>query len=108
MEEEAREKEEDEDQDQLAMPRNNILLRKLPVPKYVQLPNGRVFLARYQNVGRDVLNPTRVRIARTYVRKIGLRRQRQIGPRDQHGRKQQVGGGLDIAMIFDFGKKAAG
>ena len=109
-EEEGREKEEDEDQDELAMPRNNILLQRLPSPKCVQLPNGRVFYARYQKVSRHVLNPTRVKIARTYVRKIGLRRQRirRIGQRNQRRRRQQVGRGLDIATAFDLGKKAAG
>ena len=30
------------------MPRNNILLQGLPAPKQVQLPNGQVFLAKYQ------------------------------------------------------------
>ena len=57
------------------MPRNNILLQRLPAPKRVQLPNGRVFFAKYQPVGRDRL-PER-------VRKIGPRQQRitRIGPR---------------------------
>ena len=57
------------------MSRNNILLQRLPAPKRVKLPNGRVFFAKYQGVGRDIL-PERVRIRRTYVRKIGPRRQR--------------------------------
>ena len=46
-EEEGQEKEEDQDLDELAMPRNNILLSRLPAPKHVHLPNGRVFYARY-------------------------------------------------------------
>ena len=32
----------------ITMARDNILLRRLPVPKRVQLPNGRVFLAKYE------------------------------------------------------------
>ena len=43
------------------MPRTNILLQRLPAPKRMQLPNGRVFFAKYQRVGRDRL-PERVRI----------------------------------------------
>ena len=91
------------------MPRNNILLQRLPAPKRVQLPNGRVFFAKYQRVGRDRL-PERVKIRRTYVRKIGPRRQRirKIGPRDQHGRRQQVGRGLDLSTAIDLDKRAAG
>ena len=67
------------------MPRNNILLRRLPVPKRVQLPNGRVLFAKYQSVGRHKLTPTPIRIVRTYVRKIGPRQQRirRIGPRNR-------------------------
>ena len=38
------------------MLRNNILLLRLPAPKQVQLPNGRVFFAKYQRVGRDKKN----------------------------------------------------
>ena len=30
------------------MPRNNILLQRLPALKWVQLPNGHVFFAKYQ------------------------------------------------------------
>ena len=60
-----RQEEEDEDRAKLAMLRNNILLQSFPVSKSIQLPNSRIFHARYQKVGRHVLNPTRVRIART-------------------------------------------
>ena len=73
------------------MPRSNILLQRLPARKRIQLPNGRVFFAKYQRVGRHALTPTRVRIAGTYVRKIGPRRQkiRKIGPRNKQRRRQQ-------------------
>ena len=43
----------------------------------LKLPNGRTFYARYQRVNRQTLYPTKVRIKRTYVRKIGSRRQRK-------------------------------
>ena len=49
------------------MPRNNVLLRRLPAAKRVQLPNGRVFFAKYERVNRHALAPTQVRIGRTYV-----------------------------------------
>ena len=35
------------------MPRNNILLQRHPAQKRLQLPNGRVFFAKYLRVGRD-------------------------------------------------------
>ena len=92
------------------MPRNNILLQRLPAPKRFKLPNSRVFYTRYQKVGTHVLNPTRAKIARTYPRKIGPRRQkiRRIGPRNQRRRRQQAGRGLDVAMAFNLDKKAVG
>ena len=90
------------------MPRNNILLQRLPAPKRVQLPNGRVFFAKCQRVGRDRL-PERVRIRKTFVRKIGPRRQRirKIGPRNQRRKRQQVGRGLDLSTAIDLGRRAA-
>ena len=94
------------------MPRNNILLRRLPPPKWVQLPNGRgcVFFAKYQKVGGHALAATRVRIVRTYVRKIGLRRQRirRIDPRKRRRKRQQVGAGLNLSTAIGLGRKAAG
>ena len=74
------------------MSRNNMLLQRRPAPKGVQSPNGRVFFAKYQRVGRHALTPTRVRIARTYTKKVGPRRQRirRIGPtRNRQRRRQQ-------------------
>ena len=92
------------------MPRNNILLQRLPAPKRVQQPNGHVFFAKYQRVCRHALTPTRLRIARTYVRKIGPRKQRirKIGPRNRRRRRQQAGAGLNLSMTIDLGRKAAG
>ena len=49
------------------MSRNNILLRRLPAPKWVQLPHDHVFFEKYQRVDTHVLAPTQVRTARTYV-----------------------------------------
>ena len=59
------------------MSRTNILLQRLPAPKRVLLTNGCVFFAKYQRIGisRHALTQT-VRIARTYVKKIGRRQQR--------------------------------
>ena len=92
------------------MPRNNILLRRLPAPKQVQLLHGNVFFAKYQRVCSYTLTPTRVRIARTYVRKIGPRRQRirKIDPRNMQRRRQEAGARLDLSTAIDLGIKAAG
>ena len=59
------------------MPRNNILLQKLSQPKLVKLPNGGTFYARCQRVNRGVLSPTKVRIERTYIQKIGPRKKKK-------------------------------
>ena len=58
------------------MPRKNIILRRLAMPKKVTLPNRRIFFAKYARVSARGL-PQDVRIARKYVRKIGPRRQRK-------------------------------
>ena len=92
------------------MLRNNILLQRLPNPRRVHLPNGRVFFAKYQRVNKHTLAPTQVRIARTYVRKIGPRQQRirRISPRNRQSGRQQTGAGLIIATAIDLGKRTAG
>ena len=92
------------------MRRKNILLRRLPAPKQVQLPNGCVFFAKYQKVYRYTLAPSRVQIAQTYVRKIEPRRQRvrKIGPRNQRRRRQQASAELDLSTTIDLGRRAAG
>ena len=92
------------------MPRNSILVQRLPAPKRVQLPNGRVFFEKYQRIDRHALAPTQVKIARTYVQKIGPRRQRirRIGPRSMQGRRQQAGAGLDLSTAIELGRKATG
>ena len=91
------------------MPRTSILLQRLLKPRRVHLPNGGVLFAKYQRVGRHVLNPTCVRINRTYVRKIGPRRQRirRYGPRNKRRRRQQGGADIDVSTAIDLGRKAA-
>ena len=85
-------------------------MRRLPAAKRVQLPNGRVFFAKYERVNRHALAPTQVRIGRTYVRKIGPRQQRirKIGPRNRRRRRKQAGAGLDLPTAIDLGRKASG
>ena len=61
------------------MPRNNILLRRLTNSRCVQLPNGRVFFAKYKRVNRHALAPTQVRIANTYLQKLGPRKKELDG-----------------------------
>ena len=56
--------------------KRRILLQRPPAPKRVQLPNGRVFFGKCQRVGRE---RPRVRIRRTYVKKIGPRRKELEG-----------------------------
>ena len=85
---------------------NNILLRRLAQPRRVTLPNGRIFLARYERVNRASLYPANVRIKRTYMRNIGPRRQRK--PRKK---QQQEGSGYidsqNIISGINLGKRAA-
>ena len=89
------------------MPTNNILLQRLPNPRRIQPPNGRFFFVKYQRVNRHALALTQVRIARTYVLKIGPKRQRikRLGPRNKGKRRQQAGTGLNLATAVDLGKR---
>lgn len=73
------------------MPRNNILVRTLAAPKRMQLPNSRVFYAKYQRVAGNAL-PERVKVKRTYIRKIGLQRQQR--------QKNQAGRGMTIQDLI--------
>ena len=90
------------------MSRNNVLIRRLPAPKRMQLSNGRVFFAKYKKVNRHALALTQVRITRTYVRKIGARQQRirRNGSRNRRRRKQQAGAGIDLSTVIDLIRKA--
>ena len=59
--------------------RQNVLLRRRVTPQRVRLPNGTLFLARYERVSRKNL-PSNVTI----------RRARTIGPRSRQIRKKKV------------------
>ena len=78
-------------------PRDNIVLIKRKNPKRVELPNGRVFYAKYQRVGRDAL-PGNVRIRRRYKKRAAP------------GGKRRIQGGRGFKSFFKkackFGKKA--
>ena len=89
---------------------NNILLQRLRQPRRVQLPNSCVFFAKYQRVGRHVLNATLVTINQTYVRKIDPRRQRirRYGPQNKRRQRQRGGAGIDLSTAIDLEKKVAG
>ena len=90
----------------ITVSQNNILLRKLAQLKQVRLRNGRTFYTRYERVNRGAPYPTKVRIRRTYIRKIGPTRQRQ-----HRQRQQQQGSGYvnsqNLMKGISLGKKAA-
>ena len=82
-------------------PRNNIVMIKRENPKRVELPNGRVFYAKYKRVDRDALPPN-IRIMRRYKQRAapkGKRRRRRAG---QRGR----GFKSFLKKAANFGKKA--
>ena len=92
------------------------LLRKLATPKQVKqvkqvkLPNGRIFVARYERVNRVTLARTNIRIKRTSPRAIGPRQQRlkYFGPRNQCKQRQQGAGVQDnVIRGINLGKQAA-
>ena len=78
-------------------PRDNIVLIKRKNPKKVTLPNGRVFYAKYQRVGRDAL-PGNVRIKRKYKKRVANSGKRRV----QRGR----GFKSFFKKAYKFGKKA--
>ena len=82
-------------------PRNNIVMIKREHPKRIELPNGRVFYAKYKRVDRDALPPN-IRIMRRYKKRAapkGKRRRRRVG---QRGR----GFKSFLKKATNFGKKA--
>ena len=101
---------EKEGQKGIDMPTNNILVWRLPNLRHVQLPNGCVFLAKYERLNIHAVAPTEVRIVRRYVLKIGLRQQkiRRIGPRNRQRRRQQADTSHNIATATDLGKRSVG
>ena len=75
-------------------PRDNIVLIKRENPKRVQLPNGRVFYAKYKRVGRSLL-PGNVRIQR-----------KRRAPRGRRNRQRGRGFKSFFKKALKFGKKA--
>ena len=72
---------------------------KRPNPKRVQLPNGRVFYAKYKRVAKDAL-PTNIRIRRRYKQRAALRGRRRNGRQSGRGFKSF------LKNAANFGKKA--
>ena len=72
--------------------KKNYAMMKLSVPKRVNLPNGRTFVARYKRIARDQLPPNIV-MRRTYTQRAA--------PSGRTHRQRGRG-------IFDFVKKFAG
>ena len=75
------------------MYKNKILLRQKLTPQRVTLPDGRSFLARYENVRRNHL-PSNVTI----------RRSRTMGPKRQRKRRTQQQGAETLGSVFNLGK----
>ena len=70
-------------------------MRKLDVPKRVNLSNGRSFIARYERISRADL-PANIRMRRTYTQRAAPRN------RLRNPRRAVRGGG-----VFSFSKKVA-
>ena len=66
--------------------KENYAMRKLAVPKLVELPNRRRFYARYERIKRDEL-PQNIQMERTYRQRAAPRNRRRRPP-------QQRGGGF--------------
>ena len=81
--------------------RNNIVMIKRHSPKRVELPNGRVFYAKYQRVARDALPPN-VRIMRRYKKRAAPKGKRRRKTGSQRGR----GFKSFFKKAANFGKKA--
>ena len=82
-------------------PRNNIVMIKRENPKRVELPNGRVFYAKYKRVPRDALTPN-VRIMRRYKKRAAPKGKR----RKQRGSQRGRGFKSFFKKAANFGKKA--
>ena len=91
------------------MPRNNVLLQRLPNRRRVQLSNGQVFFAKYKRVNRHTLAVTQVGIVTSYVQKIGPKESKnQTGwSENKRKRRQQAGAALNIDKTVDPGKREA-
>ena len=88
-------------------PRNNIAMIKRENPKRVQLPNGRVFYAKYKRVDKDALPPN-IQIMRRYKQRAAPKGRRRRRPARQRGRGHQRGRGFKsfLKKAANFGKKA--
>ena len=62
--------------------KENYPIRKLAVPKRVNLPNGRTFVARYERIKRSEL-PPEIRMRRTYRQRAAPRNRRKRQPQQQ-------------------------
>ena len=62
--------------------KENYAMRKLAVPKRVDLPNGRSFCARYERIKRENLPPG-IQMERTYRQRAAPRNKRRAQPRQQ-------------------------
>ena len=76
-------------------PGNNILMRERAVLKRVQLPDGRVFYAKYEKIRRANL-PTNIRVQKTYKKRQHSRTQKgrviksTLKKAYNFGKKQQI------------------
>ena len=84
------------------MPTKNILLKKLPTPKMVRIPNGRTLYVKYARVARNQL-PENVRVQRAYIRNIGPRRQRK---RRKQGDRGLLSSKALLSLAFHLTKRA--
>ena len=82
-------------------PRNNIVMIKRQKPKRVELPDGRVFYAKYKRVDKDALPPN-VQIMRRYKRRAAPKGKRRRRRNSQRGR----GFKSFMKKAVNFGKKA--
>ena len=64
--------------------KENYAMRKLAVPKLVELPNRRRFYARYERIKRGEL-PQNIQMERTYRQRAAPRNRRRRAPRQQRG-----------------------
>ena len=86
--------------------KENYAMKKLDVPKRVDLPNGRTFFARYKRIKREEL-PPEIRMRRTYRQRAAPRGRRRRR-RGQQGRGivEAVKKALKNPMVRAAAKKA--
>ena len=86
--------------------KENYAMKKLDVPKSVDLPNGRTFFARYKRIKREELSPE-IRMRRTYRQRAAPRGRRRRR-RGQQGREivEAAKKALKNPMVRAAAKKA--